>query len=293
MLIKRIKLNKQSKTVVRNTAFVLAVLFFLVSLVFAIRAFPASIGDLRPWPMVLVMVAGVPAMLLLNSAEYWLSAVFNNKRPSLRDSVEITIIARAANMLPLPGGTIARVAALKSLGVSVKDGIGINLLLAFLWLSLSLIYSSIWMWSIVRNPYAIYFLGLGIFILLPTAIYLYHRSKDPKFIFLVVTTKTLSLIVDSAKIYLCFQALAISATFAQASSLAVSGVLGSAVSIVPAGLGVREAVASLLASMVGLSLSSGFLAVALNRILSMSVILLFSFYLSRKTLRTGSVEKQE
>ncbi len=291
MLTKKIKLNKQSKTVAKNAIFILAVLFFLVSLIFAIRAFPSNISDLRPWPMIMVAIFGVPAMLLLNSAEYWLSAVFNNKRPSLRDSIEITIIARAANMLPLPGGTIARVAALKSLGVSVKDGIGINLLLAFLWLGLSLIYSGVWMWSIVKSDYTIYFMSLGIFVLLPTTIYLFHRSRDFKFIFLVVSTKTLSLIVDSAKIFLCFYALGITATFAQSSSLAVSGVLGSAVSIVPAGLGVREAVASLLASMVGLSLSSGFLAVALNRILSMTIILIFSFYLSKKTLQAGGMAK--
>lgn len=291
MYIKKVELSKQTKTIAKKVIFVLAVLFFLISLIYALQVFPTSISELKLRPMLMVAALGVPAMLLLNSAEYWLSAVFNGKRPSLRDSVEITIISRAANMLPLPGGTIARVAALKSLGVSVKDGVSINLLLALLWLGLSLVYSGGWMWTIIESDYIVYFFGLGLCILVPTTIYLFQRSRDFKFVFLVVGTKTLSLIVDSAKILFCFYALGISASFAQSSSLSVSGVLGSAVSIVPAGLGVREATASLLATMVGLSLSEGFLAVALNRIISMSVILVFSFYLSRKTLSSSALNE--
>lgn len=292
MFIKKIKLDTGTGKLAKKVIIILTVLFFLVSLSYALYVFPTSLSELKIQPMLMVMAFGVPAMVLLNSAQYWLSAAFNGKNPSLRDSVEITIIARAANMLPLPGGTIARVAALKSLGVSIRDGVSINLLLAFVWLGLSFIYSSVWMATIIESIYTLIFLGIGVCILLPTVIYLLYMSGKPKYVLLVLGTKTLMLIVDSAKILLCFYALDISANFAQASALSVSGVLGSAVSIVPAGLGIREAVASILAKMVGLSLSAGFLAVALNRILSMSVILAVSFYLSRRTLSASHTEQQ-
>lgn len=287
MRIKNIKLTYQTKSVVQKLIFIVAALFFLISLIYALNAFPTSISELKLRPMLIVIAFGVPAMLLLNSAEYWLSATFNKKRPSLRDCIEITIIARAANMLPLPGGTIARVAALKSLGVSVKEGVRINLFLAFLWLGLSFIYSSVWMLTVIESAYTVIFFGVGVFVLSATVIYLFRKSRDIKFVVLALGTKTLSLVVDSAKIMFCFHALGISATFAQASSLSVSSVLGSTVSIVPAGLGIREAAASVLAKMVGLSLSEGFLAVALNRILSMTVILIISIYVSKKTLSTS------
>ena len=53
-------------------------------------------------------------------------------------------------------------------------------------------------------------------------------------------------LIDSTRIYLCLLILGVDGSFIQASVLSVSSVVGAAVSIVPAGLGIREAVAALL-----------------------------------------------
>jgi hypothetical protein len=93
-------------------------------------------------------------------------------------------------------------------------------------------------------------------------------------------------IVDSARLFLCFAALGVDASFAQASGLAVAGVLGSAVSIVPAGLGVREGVAAAISPIVGLAASFGFLSAFLNRLAGLVVIAPLAAMLSLRTSRS-------
>jgi uncharacterized membrane protein YbhN (UPF0104 family) len=52
--------------------------------------------------------------------------------------------------------------------------------------------------------------------------------------------------------------------------LTISAVLGSAVSIVPAGLGVRELVGAMISPLISVLPAQAFLAIALNRIFGMT-----------------------
>ena len=86
--------------------------------------------------------------------------------------------------------------------------------------------------------------------------------------------------IESVGLYLCFNAMGVIADFSQVSGLAVASVLGSAVSIVPAGLGVREGVSAALSPIVGLSAALGFMATFMNRLIGMSVIVPVATYLT-------------
>ena len=72
--------------------------------------------------------------------------------------------------------------------------------------------------------------------------------------------------------YLALYALGFDVKPAQALVLVVAGALGSAVSIMPAGLGVREALAALVAPFAVLAASTGFLAAALGRMVDLAVV---------------------
>jgi uncharacterized protein (TIRG00374 family) len=96
--------------------------------------------------------------------------------------------------------------------------------------------------------------------------------------------RSVLVVLDAIRIYLCLAALGTDATFAQASAFAVASAAGSAVSIVPGGLGVREAVTAALAPAVGLAAAVGFLAAALNRLIGLPVMVPLALWLS---LRSG------
>ena len=100
-----------------------------------------------------------------------------------------------------------------------------------------------------------------------------RRCRGVELPVLLSLAKLLLVATDVFRIYLCFLALGEAAHFAQAAAFAVAAVLGSAVSVVPAGLGVREAVSAGLAPLVGLAPALGFLAASLNRLLDLVTVL--------------------
>lgn len=267
----------------QKVALVVAALFFAGGLAWSIYVFPASLTDLHFAPMLGVVLLGVPLTILLNAAEFMATADYTRRRSTWPGAIEVTIISTAANMLPLPGGTIARVAALRSLGASVRDGVRINLLAAVIWAAIALMYSGAWMMVSGHQDYGLAFSLVGAVIFLPALAYVAWTADSWNLALKFVLIRSAMLILDSIHLLLCLWALGMSASFAQAASLALSGVVGSAVSIVPAGLGVREAVASTLASAVGLSLSAGFLAAALNRMLGLITVLPVAAWLSHNS----------
>lgn len=278
-------MNNENKHLIKKVALLLSVIFFILGLSYSLYTFPLALNDLQYVPLLLVMFIGVPLTIAIHAYEYLLSARISGKKALYRSAVEMTVIANAANMLPLPGGTIVRVAGLKSLGVTIRDGTTINLVIGIIWIGIALIYSGLWMMLTETENYPVIFLSLGIPILVISFLFFAYRYNNTSDSLMITLTRTFMLLLESARLYLCFHGLSIDASFAQSSSLSLSTVLGSAVSIVPAGLGVREAAASVLSSMVGLSLASGFLTSALNRILGMIIVLPIATLLSRKSFQ--------
>jgi hypothetical protein len=71
-----------------------------------------------------------------------------------------------------------------------------------------------------------------------------------------------------------FAALGIVLSAADAAVFSVAGVAGSAASIVPAGLGVNESVAALLAPLASVPPAAAYLAATLNRAVALPVLML-------------------
>ena len=96
--------------------------------------------------------------------------------------------------------------------------------------------------------------------------------------------KTLMLLLDAVRIWLCFAAIGEATQFLQASVLTISAVVGSAVAIVPAGLGIRELVSAALAPIVALAPAATLLAMSLSRILGFVVVIPLSLVLAGKNV---------
>jgi hypothetical protein len=201
-------------------------------------------------------------------------------------ALEITLLGSAANLLPLPGSTMVRVAALKAAGAPLLKGTSSTIVVGVIWISVAFGYSGTWMLVTASGLIAYLFLAIGALVLLGCLIW--WRLLDGGYFLLlwVLVTRLMLVIVDSARLFLCFAALGVDASFAQASGLAVAGVLGSAVSIVPAGLGVREGVAAAISPIVGLAASFGFLSAFLNRLAGLVVIAPLAAMLSLRTSRS-------
>jgi uncharacterized membrane protein YbhN (UPF0104 family) len=72
--------------------------------------------------------------------------------------------------------------------------------------------------------------------------------------------------------------------------MVVGSVVGSAVSIVPAGLGIRELVSAGLAPVIGIEASAGFLSAAVSRVLEVVVLVPLALVLARRLERQPETE---
>lgn len=270
----------------------LAACGFILGIYLSYRAQPDLLTNLNWGFVALVSCVGVPTIVILNIFEFQTSAKLLGQRFSFAQAAEITIIGSVANMLPIPGGTVVRVAALKAGGASIKRGTSATLLVSGLWIGISFIYSGLWLLGL-----GITTLNLGILFVfggmgaLAICIFLSLKlSNDWSVILQLAFLKVGLVLVDAARLFLCLLALGSMTSFGHASVLAVSGVLGAAVSIVPAGLGIREGAAAMLAPVVSVSIASAYLGASLNRIIGLAVMAPIALYLSLRRNKAKPAE---
>lgn len=251
----------------------LAVAGFVLGIYLSLRAQPELFSNVVWWPIMLVAAVGVPVTVTLNAVEFRQSALLIGQRFSLWRSFEITIIGSVANMLPLPGGTMVRVAALKAGGSSLKQGTFVTLMVSGLWIGVAFVYGGLWLVPMEKAIAGLggVFLAVGGAAIISCIVISGRHFQDVHHLRTLALIKIGQVLIDASRIWLCLTALGLSATFAQASVLTVSSVMGAAISIVPAGLGVREAVAALLGPIVLLSAAGAYLSASLNRIVGLMI----------------------
>ena len=264
----------------------IAVIGFIAGIVFSIHKQPDILYNLQSLPVILLIVIATPITVVLNTGEFLLSARLIGQHLSFRNALEITIAGIAANMLPLPGSAMVRVAALKAAGVSYKHGASTILFVALIWVGVAFLYAGLWVINAGDLMIGGLFCVAGSVILTSVFIATLRFAGQWRVPLWIVATRFLMVIVDAVRMYLCLWALGVTATFAQSSVFVVSSVLGSTISLVPAGLGVREVVAAAIAPIVALAASSVFLAASLNRILDFMAIAPFAALVAVRTTRS-------
>ncbi len=251
----------------------LAFLFLAGGVFFSISANPLVLKALRwQWVWVIFLV-GVPLTVLFNALEFMISARMISVKVSAVKALEVTIIGSAANMLPLPGSTMVRVAALKLSGAGYKQSTLVTLLVAVVWIGTAFLYAGLVLLFFSNNLLGYLLAAVGAVTLVVSSLLVrYAKIQSLEYLKLLVVKFGLVL-TDALRIYLCFWAINIAVDFAQASVFVVSGVLGSAASIIPAGLGVRELLSAGIAPIIGIGASVAFLTATLNRVVGLSSLL--------------------
>jgi hypothetical protein len=236
------------------------------------RSLP-EVGTLRWLPLSMVAVLGVPATMLLNSAEYLLAGRMLGLRPGWGDAVQVSLQGTAANLLPLPGAALVRMRYLMGDGATAGRASTATLVVGVTWLGTSLAVAAAAIVT-VRTGLGLAFLVGGAALLaggwfMLTRVAVADRVRLGA---LLVAIEAIAVAVQAARYLLVFTALGIDASAGQAAALAVSVAAAAAVGLVPGGLGLREALAGALAPLVGLEAGAGLLAVALDRVVGLVVL---------------------
>lgn len=260
-----------------------AVLAFLIVTFVAARSVPTlDVGD--RWPLLVVLgVVGVPLSMLVNALEYIVSGRIVGSRVPLGDALRVTVLAMAANLLPLPGSMVVRTTALHGLGSGARRAATATAVVGLAWVGAT---------GLIAGGLALVGVGpifggsvtaVGVVV---TALSLsLLRAGVPRSRFLalggaLLLTECVTVVLGAVRFWLVLVALGFPAGLSQAAALVIAGVAAAATGIFPGGLGLRELLAGIISPLVGLPAALGLLATAVNRLVEYAVLLPVSLVLA-------------
>lgn len=288
-LINRRAASPRAKNWLLGIAFVL----FIVISVLSFRGLPDGL-HFHWWLLPVLILVTTPLTVLANSAEYRVMGRMSGHHVSWLDSSRLTIIAGAANLLPLPGGIVIRTQALRVRGSSYKRALAANAVAFIVWLGTgSVIIGLLFLAKHDTRLAAVALLAFGIASLVVAGVVLRKAApqqlKSLMISFIVVEALTVG--ISGVRTFFAFKLIGLSATPAQSVALTASLIIAAAVGIFPGGLGIRELIAGGIGTAVSLSAKESVAATASDRItaqLGLAILAVALFALGRQHDRSAN-----
>jgi hypothetical protein len=264
----RILSRRSNSPRVRNILLVVSLIAFVAIAFFSYRALPAD-TEIHWWLTIPLIIAGAPATMLANAAEYRVVAKVSGSSPGMLEALRLSLIATAANLLPIPGSIMIRTQALRADGISYKRALGANVIAGGAWIGvggtatgvLLLTSTKTWIWGLL-----ILLVGLAA---LTVVMFLMRRLRPERVVALfaeLVAVEVVTVMLSAIRMWLAFAVLGMSINLTQAVALTTPAILAAAIGIFPAGLGLREGLAGLIGLAVGVKVGASVLATAVDRV---------------------------
>lgn len=275
---------------VKKAILVAAALLLLCAVLFAVAANPDLLLKADITAILIVLFLGVPASVLANVSEFQKFSNLLGRKFRYGDAFRITIVSSAANLLPIPGATLVRIAVLKSKHVSARSVMLATVLVAGAWLSITLLVTGVVGIGYVAPSVASTLVLAGVAGFAAASAYSVWAFRSLWAWIELALSKFVLVGCEAFRIYFCLVAVGGAPSLFQVASLLPSSVIGSAISLVPAGLGVREAVGALIAPLVSLDAAMVLVAMTLNRLLGLMIVApAAAFIASRGEMRSVSL----
>lgn len=266
--LNRLTTISQSIKFHRNKFLALFLLLFAVGLIWSANRLTLSWNDIQIRPAILLFFVMGPLGVAYGALGLMQLAWVDGRHIAFRDAWQIAGYAQLAEALPLPGGAIVRVLALRNVGAPVGKSVVLVTGAAILWVAIASIGSSVVVFnSNIPLGVGILFLGTTVTIIISVLIARVSRTGVAT---AILAHRAVGLLLMSIRMFLAFSIIGEDLTIKSSLYFAFANVAGSASAIAPAGLGVGEAIAAAMAKLAFISPAAAFLAVALNRIISVA-----------------------
>jgi uncharacterized membrane protein YbhN (UPF0104 family) len=257
-----------------------AALLFIGATVLAARNLPDVHAHPHYGLLVLVGLLGVPAAALVNAAEYVAAGRALGHRIGTVHAARVSVVASAANLLPIPGAVMVRARALRVLGSNYRKSLAVLSGIGVVWLATTGVLSAaVLLIDGSHIGLALAFAGGGV--LAGIGAYALVRMPIgragarrwmPRFVLIEIA----SVVVFAIRFTLVIDGLGFHTSWSQTITLTISTAAASAVGILPGGLGLREVIALALGRLVGLNPAVALLAVSVDRIIGLIVLAVMS-----------------
>lgn len=256
----------------RRSGLAAAVLLFVGGSIFAVLGLPDVDKEPRWELLAVVGLVGVPLALLLSAAEYQVSAAIASYRVTFGAALRVGVLATAANMLPVPGAVLVRGRAIRRLGASYGKIALATGVVAICFVGMTCAVASAVLIASGEIALGGVLAGAGILGLSMALVMLIveRGSRDGSRLLLAASARAVgAMAVKAGRLYLILLAFGYDAGATQALTLTVAAVIATTLGFFPAGLGAAEVLAAALSPLVGLSAAVGFVANAVDRLISL------------------------
>jgi uncharacterized membrane protein YbhN (UPF0104 family) len=218
--------------------------------------------ELRYLALLLLMM---PISLLYSGIGLKIIARSGGVNIPLGQATMVACHASLAEALPIPGGAIVRSGALMARGIGLVRSAALVTANAVLWIALSAVGAGLAILPYsTLGAFALFVMGgAGVAGILAWLAW----KASPRIAFDSLVHRIAGVLLLSLRLFLAFQSIGVALPYVMAFPVTLATIAGSAASITPAGLGISEMLAALIANAVQLVPAAAFLAVGLDRLL--------------------------
>ena len=248
---------------------VLALLLFVAAGIAAVADLP-ELPTLRPVPLALSVVVVIPAVLSINAAEFVLAARAVAQTVTRTAALRIALLSAAANLLPVPGATVVRTAAIARMGVSLGRATAAGSSVALARLSTTALAAGTLLvavgdkallgWLVLAGGAIGLAASYGLLLAIGT------RRDIQRVAPLILLAEVGYVGITTFRLFLVFWGFGFEASVSQVVALTLAPPLANLVGFFPSGIGLRELVAAALAPMLGLAASVSVVVTAVDRV---------------------------
>ena len=238
---------------------------------------PDGISTLPTAALVLLVI---PTFVIV-TAEFRIVAAILGVEVPVVSAARVTVIGTAANVLPLPGAALTRAFVLTRRGASTAAATQALIATAGLWLGLGFAATALGLAS-PRPGLAAACGAMGLGGVTIAAVMLRRLGAGLRQLGALTAVEVALTLSGAVRMWLAFNALSIDGSFVEVAALTVASPASSAVGIVPAGLGIREAFAAGLGSLSGVGAAASGLATSFDRAIGLLVLVPIGGFVARR-----------
>ncbi|MFZ9394856.1 MAG: hypothetical protein ACO25F_02195 [Erythrobacter sp.] len=251
----------------------LAIAIFVGGVAISVNELSLNPGQIRYGPLAALALIVAPLAIAYSAVNMTLMGKAIGVPIGFASGIRISVFAQVAELLPIPGGAIVRPAALMKGGGGGLQSTGIVLAFAFLWIAWAAAGGGLALWS--HDQLGLVLLAVGLLAILAISYWLW--AKYGWNVALAANMlRVLGVLLTVMRIVVAFWVLSLAIGWSDAFGFAFGVVLGSAASIVPAGLGIGESISALIAIPLKVEPAAAFLAVAISRLAGFAVNMLLA-----------------
>lgn len=269
----------------------IALALFTCGIAWSTQATGLSWDDLHYSALLLLICVMTPLNILYSVANLLLMARATRAPMSFMQGLSVSAWAQLAELLPIPGAAMIRTSALAAHGAKLGNSVEIVLACALSWIAIGASAASFAM----AGLWPLAWVSAAIFLICAAGLTGWIATRYGLAIAATMAgLRLFGLGLFALRLMIAFAALGVSISVVDGLVFGFAAIVGSASSLVPAGLGVTEGLSALLAAPLGITAGSAFLAAAVARITSLMVNGLIAVVLTgRKGVSGDSVDLAE